>query len=92
METDEVLNAVAGNNDECNESQMLEVPELHEIPDYYKFSNPMNVYELEWKVTLSRYDFPWREISFEPFSAKDCYKMYTSLVTDINSFLNRVLG
>mgnify|MGYP000905551650 CR=1 FL=1 len=97
LETDEVLNAVAQNNDDENESQMQEKPELKHIPEHYKFSNPINVFELEWKVTLSRYDFPWREIALEPFngnvqfSAKECYKMYTSIVTDVNSFLNRVL-
>lgn len=52
----------------------------------------MNIQELEWTVTLSRLDFPWHEIEFEPFSAKECYKMYTSLVTDAQSFLKRVLG
>jgi hypothetical protein len=43
-------------------------------------------------VTLSRYDFPWQEIAFEPFTAKECYKMFQSLVTDVHSFLKRVLG
>ena len=52
----------------------------------------MNIQELEWTVTLSRFDFPWHEIEFEPFSAKECYKMYTSLVSDAQSFLKRVLG
>ena len=69
-----------------------ELPELKEIPSFYKFSNPLNNLELEWKVTLSRYDFPWQEICFEPFSAKECYKMYTSLVTDVESFLKKVLS
>ena len=67
LEADELLNAVAPSvlEDDCEESMMPEnLPELKEIPHYYKFSNPLNVYELEWKVTLSRYDFPWREISF----------------------------
>ena len=53
------------------------VPQLQQIPIYYKFAAPMTVYELEWTVTLSRYDFPWHEICFGQFSAKECYKMYT---------------
>jgi hypothetical protein len=69
-----------------------ELPELKEIPAFYKYANPLNALELEWKVTLSRYDFPWQEICFEPFSAKECYKMYTSLVTDVESFLKKVLS
>ena len=92
LEDDEVFNTIAQNNDDIDDFNMPEMPELREIPEFYKFSNPLNVYELEWKVTLSRYDFPWREISFEPFSAKECYKMYTSIVTDPESFLKRVLG
>jgi hypothetical protein len=36
-----------------------ELPELKEIPCFYKYANPLNLLELEWKVTLSRYDFPW---------------------------------
>ena len=52
----------------------------------------MTVYELEWTVTLSRYDFPWHEICFSSFTAKECYKQYTSQVKDISTFLKRVLG
>lgn len=36
-----------------------ELQELKEIPSYFKYANPLNILELEWKVTLSRYDFPW---------------------------------
>ena len=75
-----------------NEDELFKLPTLQEIPEYYKYANPMNIQELEWTVTLSRLDFPWHEIEFEPFSAKECYKMYTSLVTDAQSFLKRVLG
>ena len=66
MEADEMINVVAPSmNEEQDESMIPEnMPELKVIPHFYKFSNPINVYELEWKVTLSRYDFPWREISF----------------------------
>lgn len=75
-----------------NEEELLQLPTLKDIPEYFKYANPMNIQELEWTVTLSRYDFPWHEIEFEPFSAKECYKMYTSLVSDAHSFLKRVLG
>jgi hypothetical protein len=69
-----------------------EIPELRQIPSYYKYANPITLFELEWKVTLSRYDFPWQEICFEPYSSKECYKMYTSIVTDVESFLKKVLS
>lgn len=52
----------------------------------------MNVYELEWNITLSRYDFPWHEISFEQFSAIDCYKMYNSCVKSAEDFYKIILG
>jgi hypothetical protein len=65
-----------------NEDELFQLPTLQEIPEYYKYANPMNIQELEWTVTLSRFDFPWHEIEFEPFSAKECYRMYTSLVSD----------
>jgi len=53
-------------------------PKLQEIPEFYKHATPLTISELEWTVTLSRYDFPWNEISFGQFTAKDCYKMYRS--------------
>ena len=46
----------------------------------------------DWTVTLSRNDFPWHEISFEPFSAKECYDKYVSIVKDPQTFLKKVLG
>ena len=63
-----------------SEDEQIQKPA--ELPISFKFANPLNVYELEWKITLSRYDFPWDEIKFSTFSAKECYKMYTSLVQD----------
>ena len=67
-------------------------PELRDIPAYFKHATPLTLKELEWTVTLSRYDFPWNEIAFDPFSPKDCYKMYVSMVTNATSFLKKVLG
>jgi len=72
--------------------EVVELPELREIPSFFKFAAPPSLSELEWTVTLSRNDFPWNEISFEPFTARDCYKMYRSLVKDASSFLKKVLG
>lgn len=74
------------------EAELDELPTLQQLPEYYKFAPQPNIQELEWKVTLSRYDFPWQEIAFGPFSAKDCYRMYGSLVQDAKGFLQKVLG
>ena len=70
----------------------IEVPELQNYPEYFKHASALTLSELEWTVTLSRYDFPWNEICFEPFTAKDCYRMYRQLVRDPQSFLKKVLG
>ena len=73
-------------------NEELETPQLQNIPEYFKFAPQMTLNELEWTVTLSRNDFPWHQICFEPFTAKECYKMYRSMVTDAQSFLKKVLG
>ena len=66
---------------EGDESGMpSQYPELKFQAEYFKHANPLTVSELEWTVTLSRYDFPWNEVSFEPFSARECYKMYRAVV------------
>ena len=60
---------------------------------YYKFGNPIFMAEsADWTVTLSRNDFPWHEISFEPFTPKECFEKYTSIVKDPQTFLKKVLG
>jgi rhamnose utilization protein RhaD (predicted bifunctional aldolase and dehydrogenase) len=43
-------------------------------------------------VTLSRNDFPWHEIAFHPFTAKECYEKFISIVKDPQIFLKKVLG
>jgi hypothetical protein len=43
-------------------------------------------------ITLSRNDFPWNEIKFSDYSAKDCFEKYSSLIKDSNTFLRKVLG
>lgn len=59
---------------------------------YYKFGNPLYSSEADWTVTLSRNDFPWHEICFPPFTAKECYEKYSSVVKDPQTFLKKVLG
>jgi hypothetical protein len=43
-------------------------------------------------VTKSRNDFPWNEISFEPFTTRECYNEYTTRVKTPKDFLKFVLG
>ena len=52
----------------------------------------MFITELDWAITFSKYDFPWREIAFGKFSAKECFVKYTSTVRDAATFLKKVLG
>ena len=66
--------------------------EIDEVEPYYKFANPMFIQELDWAITFSKYDFPWREIRFGKFSAKECYLKYTSTIRDSQAFLKKVLG
>jgi hypothetical protein len=60
------------NNDEDDEDQ-----ELH-----YKLAIPAFPTEIDWTITLSRNDFPWNEIKFGIFTAKDCYEKFSSIVRD----------
>ena len=30
---------------------------------YFKFGNPMYLQELDWGITLSKYEFPWQDIA-----------------------------
>ena len=48
--------------------------------------------DIDWTITLSRNDFPWHEISFPPFSPRECYEKYIQVVKDPQSFLKKVLG
>jgi hypothetical protein len=43
---------------------------------HFKFGSPIFPSEIDWTITLSRNDFPWQEIKFGHFSAKDCYEKY----------------
>ena len=79
-EETENLNAAATLNEETISMQ------THILgPDegiYFKFGNPLYPMDADWTVTLSRNDFPWHEIAFPPFSAKECFEKYTSIVKD----------
>ena len=73
------------------ELSLLEAVEPPSAP-YFKFGNPIYLQELDWAVTVSKYEFPWRDIAAEMnFSARECYEKYTSTVRDPHSFLKKVL-
>jgi hypothetical protein len=59
--------------------------------EFYKWGNPIYVQELDWGITLSKYEFCWVEIAFGNFSARDCYEKYLSSVRDGQTFLKKVL-
>ena len=63
-----------------------------EVDPYFKFASPSYMSELDWAITFSKYDFPWHEIRFGRFSAKECYKKYTGLVRDAQTFFKKILG
>jgi len=48
----------------------------------YKLGNPSFNLDAEWTITLSKNEFPWHEIAFEPFTPKECYEKYSSIVRD----------
>jgi hypothetical protein len=48
--------------------------------------------DIDWMITLSRNDFPWNEIKFLNFTAKDCFEKYTSIIKDSHIFLKKILG
>lgn len=62
---------------------------------YFKFGNPMYLQELDWGITLSKYEFPWQDICTSlksQFSARECYDKYISVVRDPQTFLKKVLN
>jgi hypothetical protein len=49
--------------------------------------------ELDWAITISKYEFPWRDIAEGmPFSPQQCHEKYASMVRDSQSFLKKVLN
>lgn len=59
---------------------------------HYKFNTPIFQQEIDWFITLSRNDFPWNEIKFGVFTARDCFEKYQTIVKDGQTFLKKVLG
>ena len=59
------------NNQEMSTERQLEkktttqkeLPAVEEC-EFFKWSNPVYIQELDWGITLSKYEFPWREIAF----------------------------
>lgn len=74
------------------ELSFLDAVEAPEEP-YFKFGNPIYLQELDWAVTVSKYEFPWHDIASEMnFSPKECYEKYTSMIRDPHAFLTKVLS
>ena len=63
-----------GNVLESEEERLLN---MDEIPVYYRLGVPAYSQDVDWTITHSRNDFPWVEIKFDKYSAKDCYEKYT---------------
>jgi len=88
-EDSESSNAAGSNqcNSKSNTAQNCrpKIDELlasEDVEPYYKFATPTFVQELDWAITFSKYDFPWHEVRFGIFSAKECFRMYTSQIRD----------
>ena len=82
-------------SDDNNQSRRPNIEEMlapEEVDVYYKFATPTYIQELDWAITFSKYDFPWHEVRFGDFSAKECYKKYTSLIRDAQTFYKKILG
>ena len=56
----------------------------------YKLAAPCFPPEPDWSITLSRNDFPWYDIKFDDFTAKECYDMYRSIITDEEAFDRKI--
>jgi len=69
----------------------LERTVMEEATQYYKLGNPMHPQELDWAITFSKFNFPWREIAFNQFSPKECYTKYTSTVREARVFFKKIL-
>lgn len=47
--------------------------------------------ELDWGVTFSKFSFPWHDVAFGKFTAKDCYIKYTTTVREARVFFKKIL-
>jgi len=61
------------------------------VSQYFKLGNPLFPQELDWAVTFSKFNFPWNDIAFGHFSAKDCFIKYTSTVREARVFFKKIL-
>lgn len=75
-----------------DESSVNDFTSEVEKQPYYRICNSGNNADFNWMITLSKYEFPWREISFGKYTPKDCYLKYIALVQDAQTFLKKVLG
>jgi hypothetical protein len=88
---------VKDNSDLIVLKNRIDMPPHHQQQDsnngvYFKFGNPVYLQELDWAITLSKYEFPWRDIADDFFfTPKECYEKYISLVRDPHTFLKKVL-
>lgn len=72
---------------------VIEELQMEETGPYFKLANPMFLQELDWGITLSKYEFPWQDIAKgSGFSARECYEKYISVVRDPHAFLKKVLN
>lgn len=65
---------------------------MDEMPVYYRLGVPAYSQDVDWTITHSRNDFPWVEIKFDKYSAKDCYEKYTQMVNNLDTFIKLVIG
>lgn len=56
----------------------------------FKLSTPCFAAEPDWSVTLSRNDFPWYDVKFDEYTAKECFDMYRTLITDEDTFNKKI--
>ncbi len=66
--------------------------DLNQQEPHYKLYAAQVMHDMEWTITLARNDFPWHEVQFGIFNAKDCYEKYYQIVRDSQTFLKKVLG
>lgn len=62
-----------------------------EAKQYFKLGNPVHTQDLDWAITFSKFNFPWPDVAFSHFSAKDCYIKYTSTVREARVFYKKIL-
>ena len=77
---------------DMEETKNIEFSDEEDLDKYFKFGNPIYLQELDWAITLSKFDFPWTEIKFNKWTTKECFEKYSSSIKDASSFLKRVLG